>query len=243
MPVKGVILAAGMASRLRPLTDHSPKCLLKVGDRCLLQRTVDALVSNGITELVVVTGYLHEMIEDFLKVTYPQMTIHFINNDVYQTTNNIYSLWLTRPYCEGEDILLMDSDILCDPKIVNVMLSQPGNAIALNRHECGEEEMKICIDSEQNITEISKTCSCEEAVGESVGFERMTAAYTSALFPELDTMMNQEHLENTFYELAFERLIKKGHTYKVIDTTDIFSMELDTVEDFNNALKVIPEGV
>lgn len=236
----GVILAAGMASRLRPLTDHSPKCLLKVGERCLLQRTVDALVANGIGELVVVTGYLHEMIEDFLKKQYPELTIHFINNDVYQTTNNIYSLWLTRPYCEGKEILLMDSDILCDPKIVGVMLSQPGNAIALNRHECAEEEMKICIDAEDNITDISKTCSCEEAVGESVGFEKMTAEYTSALFPELDKMMNQEHLENTFYELAFERLIKQDHTYKVIDTTEIFSMELDTVEDFENAKANIP---
>ena len=85
----GVILAAGMASRLRPLTDHSPKCLLKVGERCLLQRTVDALVANGVGELVVVTGYLHEMIEDFLKKQYPDLNIHFINNDVYQTTNNI----------------------------------------------------------------------------------------------------------------------------------------------------------
>lgn len=237
----GVILAAGMASRLRPLTDNSPKCLLKIGERCLLQRTVDALVANGINELVVVTGYLHEMIESFLKENYPQMTIHFINNDVYQTTNNIYSLWLTRPYCEGKDILLMDSDILCDPKIVNVMLSQQGNAIALNRHECAEEEMKICVDADMNITEISKICSCTEAVGESVGFEKMTKEYTSALFAELDTMMNIEHLENTFYELAFERLIKQGHTYKVIDTTDIFSMELDTVEDFNNAKTIIPQ--
>lgn len=236
----GVILAAGMASRLRPLTDHSPKCLLKVGERCLLQRTVDALVANGVGELVVVTGYLHEMIEDFLKKQYPDLNIHFINNDVYQTTNNIYSLWLTRPYCEGKEILLMDSDILCDPKIVGVMLSQPGNAIALNRHECAEEEMKICIDAENNITDISKTCSCEEAVGESVGFEKMTTEYTSALFLELDKMMNQEHLENTFYELAFERLIKQGHTYKVIDTTEIFSMELDTVEDFENAKANIP---
>ena len=54
----GVILAAGMAKRLRPLTDNSPKCLLRVGERSLLQRTVDALIAGGIDELVVVTGYL-----------------------------------------------------------------------------------------------------------------------------------------------------------------------------------------
>ncbi len=54
-----------MASRLRPLTNDTPKCLLKIGQRCLLQRSIDALVANGITNFVFVTGYLHEMIESF----------------------------------------------------------------------------------------------------------------------------------------------------------------------------------
>ena len=62
----GVILAAGMAKRLRPLTDNCPKCLLTVGERTLLQRTVDAMVAAGISELVVVTGYRASMISDFL---------------------------------------------------------------------------------------------------------------------------------------------------------------------------------
>ena len=63
----GVILAAGMAKRLRPLTDTKPKCLLKVGERTLLERTVDAMRQAGITEFLVVTGYRGEMIRDFLR--------------------------------------------------------------------------------------------------------------------------------------------------------------------------------
>jgi NDP-sugar pyrophosphorylase family protein len=62
----GVILAAGMAKRLRPLTDTKPKCLLKVGVRTLLERTVDAMRQAGIQEFLVVTGYRGEMIRDFL---------------------------------------------------------------------------------------------------------------------------------------------------------------------------------
>ena len=76
----GVILAAGMAKRLRPLTDKCPKCLLAVGERTLLQRTVDAMMKAGINELVVVTGYKAEMIRDFLTAHYPSLTIHFIDN-------------------------------------------------------------------------------------------------------------------------------------------------------------------
>ena len=63
----GVILAAGMAKRLRPLTDNCPKCLLKVGDRTLLERTVRAMQQAGISEFVVVTGYRGEMIREFLE--------------------------------------------------------------------------------------------------------------------------------------------------------------------------------
>ena len=89
-----VILAAGMASRLRPLTNDRPKCLLTVGTRCLLGRTVDSIKAAGITELVVVTGYRGEMIRSFLTDNYKDMQISFVDNVDYQTTNNIYSLWL-----------------------------------------------------------------------------------------------------------------------------------------------------
>ena len=96
--MKAIILAAGTASRLRPLTDNTPKCLLNIGERPLLQRSMDALCENGIDEFVIVTGYLHEMIEDFVARTYPEgIRVTFIHNEVYATTNNIYSLWLARP--------------------------------------------------------------------------------------------------------------------------------------------------
>ena len=87
-----IILAAGMASRLRPLTNNTPKCLLKIGERSLLQRSIDALIINGIKEFVIVTGYLHNQIEDFVKQQYPDINISFIHNEIYNSTNNIYSL-------------------------------------------------------------------------------------------------------------------------------------------------------
>ena len=112
--MKAVILAAGIASRLRPLTDTTPKCLLKVGERCLLQRAFDALLQNGFREFVIVTGYRQQQIVNFLEAHYPALEVTFIYNEKYASTNNIYSLWLTRPYVDKEDILLLDSDILFD---------------------------------------------------------------------------------------------------------------------------------
>lgn len=236
----GVILAAGMAKRLRPLTDTKPKCLLEVGGKTLLQRTVDAMAATGITEFVVVTGYRANMIRDFLTAHYPQYTIHFLDNADYEHNNNIYSLWMAGQIVRGKVFLLMDSDILCDPKAVAEVARQEEPALALNRHELGEEEMKIVVDNDNRITEISKTCRVEDAVGESVGIEKMTADYSKALFCELDQMIVKEGLIDIFYERAFERLIPQGHTFKVIDTTHYFSYELDTPEDFERASQLLP---
>lgn len=237
----GVILAAGMAKRLRPLTDERPKCLLTVGERSLLQRTVDAIIEAGIQEIVVVTGYRAQMIRDFLTDYYPTITIHFIDNPDYAHNNNIFSLWLTRPYTEGRDFLLLDSDILFDPQIIPAVLKEEGSALAMNRHKLGEEEIKVIADADNRVEEISKVCSIEKAVGESVGIEKMTAEYSSALFCELEQMIEREGLIDIFYERAFERLIPQGHTFRIVDTTRFFSIELDTVEDFENAKKMIPE--
>ena len=249
----GVILAAGMAKRLRPLTDKCPKCLLKVGERTLLQRTVDAQLAAGITELVVVTGYRGEMIRDFLTEHYiessklkaqsSKLTIHFIHNADYEHNNNIFSLWMTRPYTDGKDFLLMDSDILCDPQIIKRVMQEEGTVLALNRHELGEEEIKVIVDEENRVLEISKVCSIQQAIGESVGIEKMTAEYSTALFRELEQMIEGEGLIDIFYERAFERLIPQGHTFRIVDTTDYFSYELDTPEDFERAQHDIPQAL
>ena len=239
--MKAVILAAGIASRLRPLTNNCPKCLLEIDGKCLLQRSFDGLIQNGITEFVVVTGYLHEQIEAFLNNRYKDVSITYIYNELYASTNNIYSLWLARPEVEGKEMLLLDSDILYDPQIVARLLASPHQDIlALNNHPLGEEEMKIVPDGEGKVKEISKTCAIADATGESIGIERMSASYTTALYKELEVMMEQEGLVNIFYERAFERLIPKGHTFYIEDTTDLFSTELDTVEDFNTAKALIP---
>lgn len=242
--MKALILAAGTASRLRPLTDNTPKCLLKIGERSLLQRSIDALVANGVTELAIVTGYLHEMIENFVGATYPDLKVTFIHNEIYATTNNIYSLWLARPFAEGEEVLLLDSDLLYDPLIVSrVLSSEAENVLTLIKHPLGEEEMKVVIDNSGNITEINKTCAPLSAAGESLGIEKMGKTYTTALYGELEQMMLGENLVNIFYERAFERLIAQGHTFRVLDVSDLFSCELDTVEDFENAREKVPAAL
>ena len=245
-----------MAKRLRPLTDTKPKCLLKVGERTLLERTVRAMQQAGITEFVVVTGYRGEQIRGFLETSFssiPSSTsstsdtsttsphFTFLHNSDYEHNNNIYSLWMAGEVVRGREFLLMDSDILCDPAAVVAIAKQEESALALNRHECGEEEIKVIVDANNRITEINKTCNPKDAIGESVGIEKMTAEYSTALYEELDQMITKEGLIDVFYERCFERLIPQGHTFKVVDTTHYFSYELDTPEDFQRAQELMPK--
>ena len=223
-----------MAKRLRPLTDTMPKCLLKVGGHTLLERTVEAMRQAGITEFVVVTGYRADMIRDFLTAYDESLSFTFLHNADYEHNNNIYSLWMAGEVVRGKDFLLMDSDIFCDPAAVVRIAQEPESALAVNRHECGEEEMKVVVDGDMRITEISKTCRSEDAMGESVGIEKITADYSEALYKELDQMILEEKLIDIFYERAFERLIPQGHTFRVVDTSSYFSYEIDTPEDYDH---------
>lgn len=239
--MKAVILAAGIASRLRPLTLHKPKCLLKIMDKSLLERTLDALILNGFQEFVIVTGYLKEMIEDFISLNYPEISVEFIYNNEYASTNNIYSLWLTKNCVNGRDIMLLDSDILFDPAIIKTLLnSRHSDCLAMNTHELGDEEIKVIIDNSDKIMEISKTCSIQDAAGESIGIEKFSSSLTKRLFEELDDMILNKKQSGIFYEAAFENIINKGTDIYAIDTTGIFSMELDTIEDFETACVKIP---
>jgi len=246
-----------MAKRLRPLTDTKPKCLLEVGGKTLLERTVRAMQQAGITEFVVVTGYCADQIREFLLAQNSSPSknqavatsdaspsgLHFtfLHNADYEHNNNIYSLWMAGEVVRGKDFLLMDSDILCDPAAVVRIAEQTEPALALNRHECGEEEIKVIVDGDNRIIELNKTCNPADAIGESVGIEKMTADYSTALYKELDVMIKQEGLVDVFYEKCFERLIPQGHTFRVVDTTSYFSYELDTPEDFQRAQELMPK--
>lgn len=237
----GVLLAAGMAKRLRPLTDTKPKCLLEVGGKTLLERTVRAMQQAGISEFVVVTGYRADQIREALTSIVSPQNITFLHNADYEHNNNIYSLWMAGEVVRGKDFLLMDSDILCDPAAVVRIAEQTEPALALNRHECGEEEIKVIVDADNHIVEINKTCNPADAIGESVGIEKMTADYSTALYRELDQMILKEGLVDVFYERCFERLIPQGYTFRVVDTTSYFSYELDTPEDFQRAQELMPK--
>jgi choline kinase len=234
--MKAVILAAGVASRLRPLTNHTPKCLLKVGSKNILELTIENLLANKISEIVIVTGYLEKQIRDFIDLRFPELNITLIYNEFYNSTNNIYSLWLVRNALNGDDMLLMDSDIVFNRQIIEKLRgTERKNCLALKRHELSEEEIKVRTDQKGRVLEISKEVKLSEAAGESVGIELFGREVIPALFKVIDRKVNIEKNVNQFYEAAFQELINISHEIYVVDITEYFCMEIDTEEDLKLA--------
>ena len=240
--MKAVIPAAGIASRLRPLTNDTPKCLLHVGGRPILARTLDGLLANGIADIVFVTGYLDHMLKAYVAEHYPQLRPVFVHNPVFDSTNNIYSLWLAKEALAGDDMLLLDSDIVFDERIVGALV-QSGyeNCLALKRHAVGEEEIKVRLDGDQRIVEIGKEVVPAEAAGESIGLEVFRGQGVRELFAELDRQIVVEKQVNRFYEAAFQAIVDRGCALHAVDVTRYRCMEIDTAADLEHAARMLAE--
>ena len=112
-----LLLAAGSGFRLRPLTDDQPKCLTEIDGIPILERLVDCLRQQGFKRLVVVVGYLEHRIRQFLGEWQDGLSIEYVVNPQYRTTNNIYSLWLAREAVQ-EPFLLIESDLLFEASLL-----------------------------------------------------------------------------------------------------------------------------
>jgi choline kinase len=237
--MQGVILAAGISKRLRPLTDVTPKCLLEINTKNILHRTIDNLTHNGIKDLVIVTGYKEDMIKDYIAKHLPGLNPTFITNTGHESNNNAYSLWMTKGFVK-DGIVLLDSDIIFDKGIITDLLnSEHENAIAVNCNcEADEEQIKVTMDDDMKITGIGKEIKLGDSKGESIGIEKFSAYYMKELYNILEDRIVKQNLVNEFYERSFKEIIQKNdkrNSIYGVDVSNYNCMEIDTIEDFNSA--------
>lgn len=127
---RAVILAAGKGTRLQPLTNGLPKCLVEVGGTPLLVRTLDALAEQGVDEAVIVIGYGGDTIRERIGKSHAELAIHYVEAPDFDSTNNIRSLWDARRYLD-RDVLLLEADVAFDAQILGALLEVPGSSAAV----------------------------------------------------------------------------------------------------------------
>ena len=129
--MQGMILAAGMGTRLGSLTAENTKCMVQVNGVTLIERLLRQLEQFGLSRIVVVTGFKGEKLRDFIGTLGIRTEIVFVDNPIYDRTNNIYSLYLVRDYLLREDTMLFESDMIFEDGIISSLYADPRPTLAL----------------------------------------------------------------------------------------------------------------
>lgn len=129
--MQAVILAAGMGRRLKALTSDNTKCMVKVNGVTLIERTLRILDKKNLSKIVIVVGYEGQKLIDYIDILNINTPIVYINNEIYDKTNNIYSLSMAGDYLASEDTLLFESDLIFEEAIIDELLNDPRETLAL----------------------------------------------------------------------------------------------------------------
>lgn len=129
--MQGLILAAGMGKRLKDLTEDNTKCMVKVNGVTMIERVLGQLEKLHLSRIVIVVGYKGQKLIDYISTLGIQTPICFVNNPIYDKTNNIYSLALAKEYLLKEDTLLLESDLIFEDSVLQVLLDDPRETLAL----------------------------------------------------------------------------------------------------------------
>jgi len=243
-PPMAVILAAGIGSRLRPLTDDCPKSMLSVGGSIILERMIRNCLSCGISQFVLVLGHRADEIKQFIDKNFRGIRVTYVINDRYRDTNTGYSLMLASSAIGAAEFIKFDADVVFDTQILRRLVdSDLPNVLCIDRNiALAEEEVKVIADDQMRLAEIGKSVDPKTALGESIGIEKISAVTGPLLFAELTKMMESAAHAQDYYEAAYARLVDKGVPFHALDITGLNWTEIDTLEDFAaaNAMFVSP---
>jgi choline kinase len=232
-----LLLAAGTGSRLAPLTDSTPKCLVKVNEISILERLMDSLRLYGFNRLVVVVGHQSEAIKRFLGSSYAGIEITYIASPVYKTTNNIYSLWLAGKVID-EPFLLLESDLVFQPELLKPML-QP-DRIAISKLLPWMNGTRVTINKQQQVDTFCLTPEQEDNVSyfKTVNIYSFSRNTWRSIWKRLDQHISAKKVKG-YYETVFAEMVAEAClTFSPVFFDPDSWYEIDSHEDLFAAAKM-----
>ena len=150
--MQAIILAAGMGKRLGEKTRDNTKCMLEVGGTRLIDRTLESLASCGVSRIVLVVGYKGRNVREHVGDEYRGIPVVYVENEIYDKTNNIYSLFLAKDYLTSDDTLLLESDIIYEPDVLKAIIDDPYPNLALvDKYESWMDGTVVTLDRDCRI--------------------------------------------------------------------------------------------
>ena len=239
--MQAIILAAGMGKRLKELTNDATKCMIKVNGVTLIERVLNQLEKLYLSRIIIVVGYKSDNLINFIKTLKINTKIIYVNNDIYYKTNNIYSLYLAKDYLVEDDTLLLESDLIFDSKLLDLLVKNEYPTLALvSKYESWMDGTVVTLDNDNGIksflgkknfefNDINKYFKTVNIYKFSCNFSKthyipFLEAYTKALG-------NNEYYEQVLKVIAL--LDKPEIKAMPIDNLDWY--EIDDIQDLNIA--------
>jgi choline kinase len=233
-----IILAAGIGSRLRPLTDLLPKCLVTVNGEAILERILKQIhaVTDVEKNIFIVTGYKSEVLVGF--VDRLGIPVTYVPNTDFETTNNMYSLNLALKQADLEaDLVIVNADCFYDQQIVSDMLYAKGNFIAVDKGVFSAESMKVKTDADGRIIAMAKALTESPGTYVSMDIYCLTKEFKQALLQTTEEVINGGDL-NSWTEVALDLLSRGDHCLYPMDFTGKNWMEIDDHADLKKAEEI-----
>ena len=250
----GVILSAGMGTRLMPLTKEIPKPLLEINGMTLLERMIKNLMNEDIEEFIVIVGYNKDKVIDLapeLEEKY-SISIKVLENEKYDVTNTSVSTYIASKYIEEnqvDDFILINGDNVVDPEIITRIAERENTSLIVdNFKDLNEESFKLIIENETfnedksisngTIAEIGKGIDIPSSTGEFIGVSKVSKNDLSKFNGILEELMDED--KQNYYDFAFKSLSQSSPIDYVL-TNGLKWTEIDDHNDWEQAQKLIDE--
>lgn len=233
--MKAIILASGTGSRLMPLTKNKPKNLVEVNGKPILKYQLRALLNNNIKDIIITTGPFEKKVKEYISENFNTLKVEYVNNPIYDKTNYIYSLWLTKKLI-NDDILLLHGDLIFEDSVLEGLLESPeDNAVVVDSQlALPEKDFKGVIKnnyvSKIGINYFDKAIALQPLY-------KLSKDSFKKWMNSIESFINKGH-DSCYAEDALNE-ISEQIKLRLYDIKGRLCMEIDTNEDLENAKKLI----
>lgn len=242
--MQAIILAAGMGKRLKELTANNTKCMVKVNGVTLIERMLRQLDALKLDRIVIVVGYEGEKLTQYVNALSIATPVVFVDNPVYDKTNNIYSLSLAKEFLLQDDTLLLESDLIFEDAVLHKLLDDPRQTLALvDKYESWMDGTVVTLDADDNILSF--------VPGSKFNFDDIPGYYKTVNIYKFSKYFSQTHYV-PFLE-AYTRALGNNEYYEqvlkvitLLEKPDIWALrlsgeawyEIDDIQDLDIAQSI-----
>jgi choline kinase len=243
--VKALILAAGAGSRLSPLTDVRPKCMVEVSGQAMLLRCLSQLEAAGVDRAAIAVGYLEQVIRDAIGDRFGRMRVEYVSNPDYATTNNLYTLFLTKPVID-DDILLVEGDLLFDDALFPTLLATSDPEVAVVDAFGPGMDGTVILETaprraERFVLKRDQGAGFDySSAWKTVNVYKLSRDFMhGSFFPEAARWIAEERTDQ-YYEAVIAALVERGAPMSLLRMESMRWAEVDDTTDLARAERIFP---